>query len=77
MVVHLRSRRCAFSDMLYLRNYAVLNVKDQLASDSQGLGPGTDVWFWRLRDAFVVAARQNFFAGELNLTSRMHHQNSA
>ena len=32
MVVHLRSPNERY-DMLYLRNYAVLNVKDQLAQD--------------------------------------------
>ncbi len=36
MVVHLRSPGSRY-DMLYLRNYAVLNVKDQLAK-IEGVG---------------------------------------
>ena len=49
MVVHLTSPNGRY-DMLYLRNYAVLNVKDQLAK-IQGIGQVQSVRLRRLRDA--------------------------
>ena len=56
MVVHLLSPNDRY-DMTYLRNYAVLNVKDRLAR-IEGIGAGAAVRLRRLRDACVARSAE-------------------
>ena len=57
MVVHLLRRPNGRYNMLYLRNYAVLNVKDQLTK-IQGVGRVQMFGSGRLRDAHLAQSRR-------------------